>query len=224
MAAATGTDMDEAFYKLFLWLAPSYPIGAYTFSHGLEWSVAAGEVGDAVALRLWLEDVLEHGAGRSDAMLLAAAWRAETAGDARALEEVATLALALAPTAERLIETTATGRAFAEMTSSAWGDACAVAPLPVAVGQAAARHKVPINVTAFLYLQSFANNLVSAAIRLVPLGQTDGQRVMAALMPQCRHVASDAVAVPMDAIGGFAIRAEIASMRHETQDVRLFRS
>jgi urease accessory protein len=216
--------MDEGLYTLCAWLSPGYPVGAFGYSHGIEWAVEAGDIRDTETLALWIADLLRHGSGRTDAVLLAHAWRAERDGDRQALAALAELAEALAPSAERLLETTALGTAFAKITESAWGEDPAPAPYPVALGQAAARRHIPLDRTTFLYLHAFAANLVSAAIRLVPLGQTDGQRALAELMPEAARAAAEAVAAPIEAVGGCAIRADIASMRHETQRTRLFRS
>jgi urease accessory protein len=210
--------MDEALGKLAAWLSPAYPVGAYSYSHGLEWAVEGGEVTGWESLRQWIADCLEHGAGRTDAILLARAWRDPED------EELADLARALQPSRERLLETEAQGAAFARTTAEVWGPALAPAPYPVAVGRAAAAHGVPLAETIFLYLHAFAASLVSAGVRLVPLGQTDGQRVLAALLPLIHTVAAEAISAPLDAIGGCGLRADIASMRHETQYTRLFRS
>ena len=168
-------------------------------------------------------DVVQHGAGRTDAIVLAHAWRAEAADDGAALDDLAELALALAPSAERLLETEAQGAAFAAVTAQVWGQG-APAPYPVALGRAASRQGIALDAVLTGWLQAFVSNLVSAAIRLVPLGQTEGQAIIADLRPVCRTVAAQAGDAPLSAIGGCAFAADIASMRHETQDVRLFRS
>jgi urease accessory protein len=214
----TGTAMIDALGKLAAWLSPSYPVGAFSYSHGLEWAVEAGDVTGRETLTQWIADCLAHGAGRTDAILLAHA-HAEPEDS-----EIADLAAALQPSRERLLEAEAQGAAFARTTSDVWGPALAPAPYPVAVGRAAAAHGLPLPETAFLYLHAFAANLVSAGVRLIPLGQTDGQRALAALMPVARAVAAEAITAPLDAIGGCALRADIAAMKHETQYTRLFRS
>lgn len=209
-------------YKLHAWLSPGYPVGAYTYSHGLEYAVAEGLVEDLGTARAWIADCLENGAGRSDAILLAHAYGADGKDE---LDDITALALALAPSAERLLETKAQGTAFAEVTGAAWGKgAWHHAPYPVAVGQAAAAHRIALEAALPVFLQAFVANLVSAAIRLVPLGQTDGQRIVADLMKKVHKVAHEAETAPLDEIGGFALGADIASMRHETQVTRLFRS
>lgn len=211
----------EALVKLAAWLSPAYPVGAYTYSHGIERAVEDGAVSDAATLRAWIEDILRFGAGWTDAILLAHAWRDP------ADEGVAALSAALQPSTERALETNSQGAAFAATTAAAWpaeGLNAAPAPYPVAVGRAARAHDAPLDQAATLYLHAFAANLVSAGVRLIPLGQTDGQRVVAALGPICEAVAADAIAAPLDAIGGASILSDIASMRHEIQRTRLYRS
>ncbi len=203
---------------LAAWFSPGYPVGAYSYSHGLEWAVEAGIVRDGPALAAWVADILEHGAGHTDAVLLAAAWRAEDPAP------VAELAEALAPSAERHLETMAQGAAFARTTAAAWGIEVPPAAYPVAAGVAARRLGLPLAPTATLYLQGFAANLVSAGVRLVPLGQTEGQRILAGLLPRAATVAAAALAAPPEAIGGIALAADLAAMLHETQYTRLYRS
>lgn len=214
---------SRALLTLAQWLSPGYPVGAYTYSHGMEWAVEVGEMPDAAALDAWIRTCLTAGAGRSDAILLAHAYRSE----GPEAEEVAELAAALQPSAERRLETMAQGAAFARTTAAVWSDAAVAggaAAYPVAVGRAARALACPLPPTLRLYLQAFAANLVSAAVRLIPLGQTDGQRVLASLASVVEAVATEAEAAPLEALGGCTFRADIASMRHETQTTRLFRS
>ena len=210
-----GLTMTEALTVLMTWLSPAYPVGAYSFSHGLEWAVEQGQVRDGATAEAWIADTLTHGAGRSDAILLVHAMRGA---------EVAELAEALAPSAERREETLAQGRAFAEVTASAWGIDLAPAPYPVVLGQAAAARRLGEAETARAYLTAFAANLISAAIRLGTLGQAQGQVIQARLAAPIEALAAEALTTPLDGIGGAALAADIASMRHETQTVRLFRS
>ncbi len=210
-----------ALHKLMQWLSPAYPVGAFSYSHGLEWVIAAGEVTDAGGLQAWLADILRHGAGRNDAILLAHAYRAKTDGE-RA--EIAELATALTPGAERLLETTAQGAAFARTTSKVWPAALPDTPYPVAIGTAARAHDIPLPETAALYLHAFAANLVSAAVRFVPLGQTEGQTVLANLTATIDATADAALKADLDNIGSCTFRADMASMQHETMTTRIFRS
>lgn len=235
----TATSMTEptagaALSRLMTWLSPSFPVGAFTYSHGLEWAVEDGTVTSASALVAWLSDILRHGAGRSDAILLVTAFRAATEGRANDLQEVAELAYALQPSKERRLESGAQGRAFATAIADTWGApsladlAGRLAPdpvaYPVALAVAAADHRLSLAETVEAYLTAFAANLVSAAVRAVPLGQTEGQRTIRDLAPVVSAVAAEALIASIDDIGGASLRADIASMAHETQYTRLFRS
>jgi urease accessory protein len=215
------------------WLSPAYPVGAFAYSSGLEWAVEAGDVTDAEALRRWLVVTLGDGSGFCDCVLFVHAHNAIIAGDDAALATVAELAAALVSSKERFLETTAQGRAFRDATRAAWPCAALerlaaawAGPLayPVAVGVAAAGHGIAVEPALSAFLQALAANLVSAGVRLIPLGQTDGQRVLAALEPVLATTAARTRACPLDEIGSAAFRADIAGMRHETQYTRLFRS
>jgi urease accessory protein len=221
--------------KLLAWLSPSFPVGAFSYSHGLEWAVEDGTIANAATLASWLADVLSHGAGRSDAILFAHAWRAATCGDHGHLAAIAELAAALQPSKERALETTAQGRAFLTAVCAAWPNpalAALAALFPpdvviayaVAVAIATAAEGVALKPALVAYLGAFAANLISAGVRAIPIGQTDGQRVIAATAPLIETIAGAALATPLDGIGGIAFRADIASMKHETQYTRLFRS
>jgi urease accessory protein len=215
-----------------IWLSPAYPVGGFSYSHGLEWTVEAGKVRDAATLGDWVEDIVRHGAGRSDAIFLAEAWRAVVAGDERKLAAVVELAAAFAPSAERRLEMLAQGAAFLTATQSVWpapaldrlSQVAAEIAYPVAVGACAAAHGLPVAPTAQAFMQTFAANLVSAGVRLIPLGQTDGLRVLARLEPLIPPLVAGALGASLDDVGSASVMADIASMRHETQYTRLFRS
>jgi urease accessory protein len=208
----------RALQILATWFSPAYPVGAYSYSHGLEWAIEAGRVTSGPDLAEWTGGLLQHGAGRSDVILLSEAWRAE---DPSAIAE---LAEALAPSSERHLETMAQGRAFARTTAAAWDIALPPLPYPVAVGRAARLLGLPLEPLAPLFVQAFAANIISAGVRLIPLGQTEGQRITAALLPLAARVAQEAQAQTLESIGGVAIHADLASMLHETQYTRLYRS
>ena len=232
-ASAKSHLAPSTLYRLMAWLSPSYPVGAFSYSGGLEWAVEAGDVTDAETLQRWLAVVIGEGGGFCDAVFLLHAHRAVAAPDDTALRAVAELAAAFTPSKERHLESTAQGRAFLDATRAAWP--CAAldrliavwdGPIayPVAVGVAAAGHGIPVEPGLAAYLQAVAANLVSAGVRLIPLGQTDGQRVVAALEAVVAATVERALATPLDEVGGAAFRADLASMRHETQYTRLFRS
>lgn len=222
-----------ALYRLMTWLSPSFPVGAFSYSSGIEWAVEAGEITDAGSLKAWLSAILSDGAGFCDGVLLCHAWRACEGEDDRALAEVAELAAAFTPSRERHLETTAQGRAFADIAGAAWNCTalerllriCA-GPIayPVAVGAVAAGHRVPLDPALHAFLHAQTANWISAGVRLIPLGQTESQRVLAALEPVVAAVASRARAATLDDMGSATFRADLAGMHHETQYTRLFRS
>ena len=210
---------DADLLTLVQWLSPAFPVGGYAYSHGLEWAISEGRVTNADALFGWLSDILDHGSGRADAVLLTRAM--DPASD---IDEVAATARALAASKERWTETADQGRAFTEAVNALTGKEFPPVALPVAVGRAARTLRLPAERVAALYLHAFASNLVSAAVRFVPLGQTEGQRVLAALHPLIERIAGEAAATPLDAIASGVPGADLAAMLHETQDVRIFRT
>ncbi|WP_246776781.1 urease accessory protein UreF [Microvirga sp. VF16] len=219
----------SAILPLFAWLSPSYPVGCYAYSHTLEWAVEAGDVTDEATLVSWLVDLLTLGFGRNDAILLSCTYRAVLGGDRVALEEINELALALSPSSELYLETSQQGRSFLDATLAAWPSPRLVlldgdVAFPVAIGMAAAAHDIPLGVTAEAYLFGLVQTLVSAAIRLAPIGQTAGIRVVAALASTVRDLAGQGMTHSLDDIGGATFRADLSSFHHENQYTRLFRS
>jgi urease accessory protein len=201
------------------WLSPAFPTGAFGWSHGLEWAVRAGEVRDVTTLEGWLDALLRHGAGRGDAILLHAAYGA---GDD--LPDIADLALGLSSSRERRAETWAQGSALAGTLRAVEGLDLPDMALPVALGRAARLGGLLAAPVALVMLQATVTNLAQAAQRLMPLGQTDAQRVLLRLAPACAAVAAEAATATLDDLGSCAFALDIASMRHETMEPRLFRS
>lgn len=213
-----------ALLRLLAWLSPAFPTGGYAWSHGVEFAVESGDIANAATLQTWLEDILRHGAGRTDAILLRHAHRAAP----EALPELAALARALAASRELLAETTAQGNAF-RAAAAAWNPAilnglAGDLPYPIAVGALAGSQGIAEDDATLGCLQAFAANLISAAVRLVPLGQSAGLAVLAALEPTLTGIAAETRAASLDDIGSLSWRSDIAAMRHETQYTRLFRS
>jgi len=222
-----------ALYRLMAWLSPAFPVGAFAYSSGIEWAVEAGDIKDADTLKAWLGVMLAEGGGFCDAVQFTHAHRAVIDADDKALRAVAELAAAFAPSKERHLETTAQGNAFVEAIRAAWScDAIdglkkiwdGPVAYPVAVAVAAAGHAIALEPALAVYLQALAANWMSAGLRLIPLGQSDGQRVLAALEPAVAATAQRALTIKLDDIGSAAFRADLASARHETQYTRLFRS
>jgi urease accessory protein len=213
--------IDPGLLTLSQWLSPSYPVGGFAYSHGLETAMAQGAVHDGDSLRLWLEDVLDHGSGRADALFLRRAYCAEAPQDILRLDAQAR---AFACSGERQREAERQGAAFVRTTNAVWGLDLPDVVLPVAVGRAAALMDIDGHAATSLYLQGFASNLILAAVRLIPLGQTVGQSVLAALGPLCQRVAHETTEAEADNPYSNAFLSDIASLIHETQQPRLFQS
>jgi urease accessory protein len=219
--------------ELAIWLSPSFPTGGFAYSHGLERLAQVGTVHDLATLADLLEDLATLGALHNDLILLATAWRAVSTNETRALDDVARLAAALQPSQERRTESLAQGAAFAAAIGSAWSSpavqhlvavhADAIA-YPIAVGTAAADRRIDLPASLLAYGIAFSNNLISAAIRLSIVGQVDGQRALARILPTLHGAATKAATATLDDLGGASFANDIASMEHETQYTRLFRT
>jgi urease accessory protein len=222
-----------ALYRLMTWLSPAFPVGAFSYSSGIEWAVEAGDIIDAPSLRGWLAAMLTDGSGFCDGVLLAHAHRFAASDDDAGLRDIAELGFAFVPSRERQLETSAQGRAFIDISRAAWNcdglermiSACNGAIVyPVAVGLVSAAHAIPLPPAMHAFLHALTSNWISAGARLVPLGQTDSQRLLASLEPVVAATARRALDASLDDLGSATFRADIASMRHETQYTRLFRS
>lgn len=203
------------------WLSPAYPVGAFAYSHGLEAAADQGWLRDGADLEAWLQEVLEHGAGRSDALFLAAAWHANAAADLAAIDATA---CAFAASEERLLETRQQGRSFGLVTEAIWGAQLAGLTYPVALGAAAAAEGLPLELTQVMYLQGFLSNLVAAGQRLLPVGQTEGQQILQRLSCRLPAIADQTRDGDLSQLSATAFLADIAAMKHETQRSRIFRT
>ncbi len=223
---------DDALQLLLAWTSPSYPIGAFTYSHGLETAVSDGRVRTAADIVDYVEAVLSRGGGWVDAVLFCHSWR--DAGDETSFDEIAELAAAFRASSETLLESVQQGRSFLQVTQRAWPHPALAAfaerwgKQPVAhcsvMALACAAHAIPLEPALHAYLHGTAANLVSAGVRLVPLGQTDGQIATAALSRLIPAVAARALATALDDLGTASPVLELASLHHETLYTRLFRS
>lgn len=224
---------DGSSLPLLVWLSPAFPVGSFAYSHGLEWAHESGDVTDFETCRDWIADLLSYGSGRNDAILIAEAWRAVRDDDKDALKAVIDLSLALQPSSERYLESTTQGKAFLSTARAAWsndrlekivalhrGDLT----YPVAVGLVASSYSIPLSHVLEAFLTAFVSNLVSASVRLGAIGQTDGQRVIASLLPRVKEIAEFASHSSLVDLGASAFRSDLASLHHETQYTRLFRS
>lgn len=219
--------------RLMGWLSPAYPVGAFTYSHGLEWAVEAGHVHDRASLEDWLGQVLRHGSGRTDAILFAHAYAAAALGDRVTLSGLKDLGAALAPGDEVLVGASSDGQSAGSRALAAWPDMANLTRLlpldpapayPIAVGAAAAVAGVPLLSALEAYLQAFAGNLVTAGVGLIPLDEEDGERAMAALAPRCIVLADEACVLPLDDLATATLMVDWCSMRHETRQQKLFKA
>ena len=225
---------SDPLYRLLAWLSPAYPVGAFSYSHGVETAVEEGLIKDRVSLVAWLDSVLRRGTGAVDGALFAAGWRSAQHGDWPAFDAVAERAAAWRGTSEMALESRQQGGSFLSITRTAWPHATldevhrrldGELALPVAVALAAAVHGIALEQALAGYLHAFAANLISAALRAVPLGQTDGQIALAALESSVHETTRVAVAVQsLDEVGTATPLLDWCSLRHETQYSRLFRS
>lgn len=199
-------------------LSPSFPVGAFAYSHGLEAAIADGQMSDAASLQAWLHDLLTHGGGRADAVLLNAAYDADDPA------EIDATARAFAASAERLMETDLQGAAFCDTVKAIHGLDLQGLCYPVAVGQSAKLLKLDVTLTTAMYLHAFIANLTAAAMRALPLGQVEGQKVQTALKSLCQSIAEDTASASLDDLHSAAWLSDIAAMRHETLYSRTFRT
>jgi urease accessory protein len=224
---------QDALYRLITWFSPAYPVGAFAYSSGIEWAVEAGDVTSAETLQCWLETILRAGAGFNDGIIFSVTHRAAACDDAGAIVEIAELAAAFVPTRERYHETTTLGRTFVEVTQAAWPCAALTklsalwrGPIayPVATGAACAGHDIPLALALYAFVTALCTNWISAGVRLIPLGHTEGQAVLKALEPAVATCVKRALVARLDDLASATFRADLAGALHETQYTRLFRS
>ena len=223
----------NALYRLLTWLSPAYPVGAFSYSSGIEWAVEAGDITDVESLRQWLEATLADGSGVNDGIFFVQAHGAVANSDDATLIELAELSGAFVPTRERHLETTSLGRAFIEVTRAAW-PCPALTRLqklwngsityPIAVGVACAGHDIPLAPATHAFLTALTTNWISAGVRLIPLGHTESQKLLRMLEPAMERATRRALRATLDDLGSATFRADLASAMHETQYTRLFRT
>ncbi|PHQ71871.1 MAG: urease accessory protein UreF [Sneathiella sp.] len=224
---------NKALFHLMSWMSPSYPVGAYTYSHGIEYAVEAGLLKNVDELVVWITDILVFGSGKSDSAFLAATYAEAISGTLAGLCDIAELGQAFSSTRELALETEQQGRAFIRVISDVSPSPGLGAlqkqwqgPIisPIAVAIVAADNNIPLAAVLTAYLHGFVSNLVSAAVRLVPLGQTDGQRAIAALAQTVEETVRAAQNTTLEDMGTATLMVDWCSSKHETQYTRLFRS
>jgi len=228
---------EAALYDLLSWMSPSYPIGAFAHSSGLEWAVEAGHATHRTSAEQWIDTMIEHGSIRIDAVMFVHAHRAARTGDTDGFIHIAELAAATLTSHERRVEATAQGAAFRRIASSTMA-APALTMLdtidddalsyPIAVACLTAAHGIGLEAALTAFLHGVVANLVSAAQRLIPLGQTDGQLMLRSMRERVLEAVVEAIAIddgdPFDQLGSTSLYADLACMAHETQYTRLFRT
>ena len=225
-----------ALLRLQSWLSPTFPTGAYSYSHGLEWAVEAGYINDRKSLVDWLDADLWFGSGRNEAIFFREAWRCAMEDDRAKLFEIAELAAAFRGTSEFALESSQQAAACLTTLRRVWPDSlldwlsetlqqhCIQPALAVVLGVRSATQAIPAKIALPAYLQSYMANLVTAGIRLVPLGQTDGQLAIAELEQAILAARLEAERATIGDLGSAAFMLDLASIAHETQYTRLFRS
>jgi urease accessory protein len=221
-----------ALLRLQSWLSPTFPNGAYSYSHGLEWAVEAGFVSDRQSLVDWLDADLCHGSGRNEAIFFSEAYRCVIENNTAKLVLVAELAAAYRGTSEFALESSQQASACLSTLSHVWPDSILQTlaefqgqrVLAVVLGARFAREEIPACLALPAFLQSYVANLINAGVRLVPLGQTDGQRAVAELEPAVLFASRQGDKATLDDLGSAGFMVEFSSMAHETQYTRLFRS
>jgi urease accessory protein len=226
----------NALMRLMTWLSPSFPVGAYTYSHGVEFAVEDGLVRDGDSLRIWVEGALLFGAGQTDGVFFKKSWQAAQAGDVAEICKLNAYASALRPTEEMALENEAQGRAFLSTLRDIHSTAALEeladllrlqgqrAAYPVIVGAVAGFEQIDVKAALVAYLHAFAANLISAGVRLVPLGQTAGQKALMRLEYTIEEATEAALQKDLEQIGSASPVIDWTSMQHETQYTRLFRS
>jgi urease accessory protein len=207
--------------QLLAFMSPAFPVGGFAYSHGLERAIDDGTVTSDDEVREWIQSLLVHGSGWNDAVLFAQAYDA----DENTQTEIDELALALAASRERALETSDLGQSFVKAAETiSPGRTTSFQTYPVAVSATCKLSGIDRHAGMLAYLQAFSNNLIAVAVRLVPLGQTKGLEVMRDLMPVISRTAERALTASLDDLGSSTLLSDIASMKHETQYSRVFRS
>ena len=199
------------------WFSPAFPIGAYSYSHGLETAIQGGLINDEVSLQSWISTLLLDGSGRNDGLFIKAAYEGE--------EEANTLCLSLCPSKERWQETTELGQAFTKVVNESYQtDIPDGLAYPVAVGLAAQILKLDLTMTLQSYLQAFAANLISVGIRAIPIGQQAGQTCLVGLYPVIEEVVTQVTEFSLNEVGSAALLSDIMAIKHEHSVPRIYRT
>ena len=206
------------FMTVMQWMSPAFPIGAFAYSHGLEWAIDKDHVSNGEKLQKWITDLLEYGSLRTDAIFISLILRGH---DAKKMNE---LSMAFCPAGERLLETKLQGSAFAKVIEDVWQQDIGELSLPIAVALAAKNQSIEQDLILPAYLHAFCSNLISAAIRLIPIGQTEGQRIMLELYTTISDLVQTASESEIDDLNSACFFSDVSAMEHEYLQPRIFKT
>ena len=209
---------DLKFMTVMQWMSPAFPIGAFAYSHGLEWAIDKDHVSNGEKLQKWITDLLEYGSLRTDAIFISLILRGH---DIRKMNE---LSMALCPAGERLLETKLQGSAFAKVIEDVWQQDIGELSLPIAVALAAKNQSIEQDLILPAYLHAFCSNLISAAVRLIPIGQTEGQRIMLELYTTISDLVQTASESEIDDLNSACFFSDVSAMEHEYLQPRIFKT
>jgi len=231
-----GSVAPRSLIRLQHWLSPAFPTGSYSYSHGLEWAIESNQIHHRPSLVDWLDADLRFGSARNDALFFVEAWRCAAGGHHDRLLDTAELASACRATSEFALEASQQGASCLATLLDVWRDPTIdvlskglrqrrIQPvLPIVIGARSAAEGVPLGTALRAFLCALVSNFVTAGVRLIPLGQTDGQRALAELEDTVLEASERALTAGLDDLGSAALMVDVASMLHETQYTRLFRS
>ena len=212
------TPTDSKLITLMQWLSPAFPIGGFAYSHGLEWAINKGYVSNREELQKWISDLLEYGSLKNDAILIKLVLQGS---DPKEINEIA---MALCPASERLSETQLQGGAFCKIMREVWSLEIDDLTLPIALALAAKNESIDQNLVVPAYLHSFCSNLISGAMRLIPIGQTDGQKTLRELSPLISDSFRAVAKSDKDDLGSACFLSDVSAMQHEYLQPRVFKT
>jgi len=212
------TPTDSKLITVMQWLSPAFPIGGFAYSHGLEWAINKGYVSNREELQKWVSDLLEYGSLKNDAILIKLVLKGS---DPKEINEIA---MALCPANERLSETQLQGSAFCKIMREVWSLEIDDLTLPIALALAAKNESIDQNLVVPAYLHSFCSNLISVAMRLIPIGQTDGQKTLRELSPLISDSVRSVAKSDKDDLGSACFLSDVSAMQHEYLQPRVFKT
>ena len=212
------TPTDSKLITVMQWLSPAFPIGGFAYSHGLEWAINKGYVSNREELQKWISDLLEYGSLKNDAILIKLVLKGSDP------KEINELAMALCPANERLSETQLQGGAFCKIMREVWSLEIDDLTLPIALALAAKNESIDQNLVVPAYLHSFCSNLISVAMRLIPIGQTDGQKTLRELSPLISDSVRAVAKSDKDDLGSACFLSDVSAMQHEYLQPRVFKT